>query len=192
MGRLNQELARRNARKSSAFTIVELLIVVVVIAILAAITIVSYNGIASQAKDSALKSNLSQAAKKFELHKTKNGTYPSTANATTPAPSTSISVCPAGWRLPTGEIATGEFALLNNAINSGLTDSDAGLRSNWLAQLGGHWYNGFGGQGSPGHYWSASQNYTTDARTLYFDSSYVYPASNVLKSDVRSVRCLAS
>ena len=114
------------------------------------------------------------------------------ANATTPAPSTSISVCPAGWRLPTGEIATGEFALLNNAINSGLTDSDAGLRSNWLAQLGGHWYNGFGGQGSPGHYWSASQNYTTDARTLYFDSSYVYPASNVLKSDVRSVRCLAS
>ena len=83
MGRLNQELARRNARKSSAFTIVELLIVVVVIAILAAITIVSYNGITSQAKDSALKSNLSQAAKKFELHKTKNGTYPSTANAGT-------------------------------------------------------------------------------------------------------------
>ena len=46
------------ARMKSGFTIVELLIVVVVIAILATITIVAYNGIQNQAKDSALRTSL--------------------------------------------------------------------------------------------------------------------------------------
>jgi len=41
-------------QKQSGFTIVELLIVVVVIAILAAITIVAYNGIQNRAKSSAV------------------------------------------------------------------------------------------------------------------------------------------
>jgi hypothetical protein len=36
---------------------------------------------------------------------------------------TQYNVCPAGWRLPTGEATTGEFTLLNNAINSGSTSS---------------------------------------------------------------------
>jgi prepilin-type N-terminal cleavage/methylation domain-containing protein len=49
--------------KQAGFTIVELLIVVVVIAILAAITIVSYNGITARANESAVKSELSQNAK---------------------------------------------------------------------------------------------------------------------------------
>jgi prepilin-type N-terminal cleavage/methylation domain-containing protein len=46
------------------FTIVELLIVVVVIAILAAITIVSYNGITNRAKESAAQSTAAQVGKK--------------------------------------------------------------------------------------------------------------------------------
>ena len=54
------------------FTIVELLIVIVVIAILAAITIVAYNGIQNQAKVAALTSELSQAAKAVETYKAKN------------------------------------------------------------------------------------------------------------------------
>lgn len=65
---------------ASAFTIVELLIVVVVIAILAAITIVSYNGITSQAKDSAIKASLSQAKTKLEIYKVKHGVYPATGD----------------------------------------------------------------------------------------------------------------
>ena len=47
------------------FTIVELLIVIVVIAILAAITIVAYNGIQNRAKQSAAQSRLTQANKKI-------------------------------------------------------------------------------------------------------------------------------
>ena len=47
------------------FTIVELLIVIVVIAILAAITIVAYNGIQNRANDTVVKSDLATLTKKF-------------------------------------------------------------------------------------------------------------------------------
>ena len=58
--------------KQSGFTIVELLIVIVVIAILAAITIVSYNGIQNRAKESAAQSAASQIAKKIALWQVDN------------------------------------------------------------------------------------------------------------------------
>ena len=63
------------------FTIVELLIVVVVIAILAAITIVAYNGVQQRATSSKLQSEVSQAVKKIETMKTASGTdtYPTAA-----------------------------------------------------------------------------------------------------------------
>lgn len=63
--------------KQSGFTIVELLIVVIVIAILATITIVGFNGIQNRAKNSALQSAASQATRKVELVATEaSGMYP--------------------------------------------------------------------------------------------------------------------
>ncbi|MBT9605753.1 MAG: hypothetical protein IV096_04095 [Microbacterium sp.] len=50
----------------------ELLIVVVVIAILAAITIVAYNGVTQQAKNASRATELAQWKKKAELHKVSN------------------------------------------------------------------------------------------------------------------------
>lgn len=65
--------------KQKGFTIVELLIVVVVIAILAAITIVAYNGISNRAKQSAVASMASQVQKKISLYATLNNEqYPNT------------------------------------------------------------------------------------------------------------------
>lgn len=60
------------------FTIVELLIVIVVIAILAAISIVAYNGIQQRAQNTTLQSDLANAAKAIELHNAEHGNYPGT------------------------------------------------------------------------------------------------------------------
>lgn len=67
--------------QQQGFTIVELLIVVVVIAILATITIVAYNGITHQAKEAALKSDLDTTVKKVGLSHAETGSYPSTKPA---------------------------------------------------------------------------------------------------------------
>lgn len=69
---------KKGAVAQKGFTIVELLIVVVVIAILAAITIVGYNGISNRAKTSSLKSELASAAKALTTKKITdaNGLYP--------------------------------------------------------------------------------------------------------------------
>lgn len=61
------------------FTIVELLIVVVVIAILAAITIVAYNGITQRAHASMAQQGLDQAVKKIKTYAIENSeSFPST------------------------------------------------------------------------------------------------------------------
>ncbi len=59
------------------FTIVELLIVIVVIAILAAITIVSYNGIQQQATNTKTTSALASWMKILNMYKVENGRWPS-------------------------------------------------------------------------------------------------------------------
>jgi len=61
-----------------AFTIVELLIVIVIIGILATITIVAFNGIQERARASAVSAGLNQASKKLELYTVDNGGYPTT------------------------------------------------------------------------------------------------------------------
>ena len=68
------------SKKQTGFTIVELLIVIVVIAILAAITIVAYNGIQNRANNSARYSELKAWVKHFELYKAQYGSYPAAAS----------------------------------------------------------------------------------------------------------------
>ncbi|HEX7483741.1 MAG TPA: prepilin-type N-terminal cleavage/methylation domain-containing protein [Candidatus Saccharimonadales bacterium] len=63
------------------FTIVELLIVIVVIAILAAITIVAYNGIQQRSHTTAQKSTAENLAKKIEAYNAIQNAYPTFATA---------------------------------------------------------------------------------------------------------------
>ena len=62
--------------RPKGFTIVELLIVIVVIAILAAITIVAFNGIQNRANDTAVQSDLNTFAKRAKMFEVDNGRYP--------------------------------------------------------------------------------------------------------------------
>lgn len=64
-------------RRGEGFTIVELLIVIVVIAILAAITIVAYSGIQQRARDSDRTSDIAAIQKALELYRVDNGSFPS-------------------------------------------------------------------------------------------------------------------
>jgi len=70
---------RKSSRRGSyrGFTIVELLIVIVVIGILAAIVIVAYNGVQKSAQQSAIYSEMKQWQKLFAGYKALNGSYPS-------------------------------------------------------------------------------------------------------------------
>ena len=65
------------------FTLVELLIVITIISILAAITIVAYNGIQDRANETSVKVDISNIAKQVEYYKTDLGRYPSTAEMST-------------------------------------------------------------------------------------------------------------
>ena len=69
---------RRLIPAYSGFTIVELLVVIVVIGILAAITIVSYSGITSKANIASLSSDLTNASTQLKMFSVDNSNYPST------------------------------------------------------------------------------------------------------------------
>ncbi|MDO8335252.1 MAG: prepilin-type N-terminal cleavage/methylation domain-containing protein [Candidatus Saccharibacteria bacterium] len=77
--------------KESGFTIVELLIVIVIIGILAALVIVAYTGITARANTAKAKTNATAIQKKLEAWAADssagsgagNGTYPLTAAAVT-------------------------------------------------------------------------------------------------------------
>src|SRR5680860_609485 len=67
--------------KNRGFTIVELLVVIVVIGILAAITIVSYTGVSQKATVVSLISDLDNASKQLKLYQTLYDSYPTTLDA---------------------------------------------------------------------------------------------------------------
>lgn len=64
----------KTVKATRGFTLVELLIVIVVIAILAAITIVAYNGVQSRAKDATIRQAASQFATALQRYAVQYGT----------------------------------------------------------------------------------------------------------------------
>lgn len=64
--------------KQTGFTIVELLIVIVIIAILATVTIIAYNGINARAKVASIQADLQGSSQLLAIDNTTTGTYPAT------------------------------------------------------------------------------------------------------------------
>ena len=102
--------------KERGFTIVELLIVIVVIGILAAITIVAYNGVQNRAKTSSAQSAAANVVKKAEIYNTDDTTllpgYPAKLTDLTGAASTAMYAV-------TGVVAGGTLSNTSaqNAVN---------------------------------------------------------------------------
>jgi type II secretion system protein G len=71
--RLSKQLQR-------GFTIVELLIVIVVIGILAALVVTTYNGIQQKARDTERKTDVNALHSHAEAFQAENGRYPTMAN----------------------------------------------------------------------------------------------------------------
>lgn len=80
MARLPQRGKFYKREYMAGFTIVELLIVIVVIGILAAITIVAFNGIQNRANTTAVQSDLTNLDKKMKLFYADNSAYPATVS----------------------------------------------------------------------------------------------------------------
>lgn len=121
-------------KKQTGFTIVELLIVIVIIGILAAITIVAYNGIQGRARDTQRAQDMQTIVKALEIYKATNGAYPAavgTANAS-------------GWEVShDGTTATNFLSALSSSKtisvvpldpkNLGVVVSTSSLAPSWTA-----------------------------------------------------------
>jgi len=88
----------KSRQKERGFTIVELLIVIVVIAILAAITIVAYSGITSTAQQSKIKQTANNVQSVAEAFNADNGYYPALALSGTDA----LATYSGSTKIPTG------------------------------------------------------------------------------------------
>ena len=75
-----KSMVRRKKGIFKGFTIVELLIAIVVIGILAAIVVVSYNGVQNTARNAQRLEDINRVTDLLDIYYTKNGSYPITTN----------------------------------------------------------------------------------------------------------------
>ncbi|MCL2038739.1 hypothetical protein FWG86_02475 [Candidatus Saccharibacteria bacterium] len=120
------------------------------------------------------------------------GNQPDACQTSTAAqPDPNISVCPAGWRLPTGDPTTGEFTTLVDQLGW-TSGAPTPLLTNGLYMYAGYFWNGsFNDQGSSGSYWSSTVTNAANAFYLTFVTGGVNPAGSNSKGYGLSVRCVS-
>jgi uncharacterized protein (TIGR02145 family) len=114
------------------------------------------------------------------------------------------SICPAGWKLPSGQNASGDFGVLDNSYKPGGTGSSHSLANPdtqglwlsagaWRGAFSGSYLSGLASQGSNGYYWSSSVNTLSSAYATYFWNIHIYPGTySYGRYDGFAVRCLVN
>lgn len=70
-------------RRIGGFTIVEMVVVITIIGILAALTVGAYNGIQTRARDSTRVGDMRSIGKALELHRSRHGDFPARSSSAT-------------------------------------------------------------------------------------------------------------
>jgi len=123
------------------FTIVELLVVIVVIGILAAITIVSYTGISSKAVASSLQSDLSSAKKQLSLYYVDHSSFPTSLDGNNCPLPTDNKYClkPSSGNaftyIPSSSNLTFSLSNLNGSTRYSITNNTAPVSGGWIAGI---------------------------------------------------------
>ena len=129
-------------KSRSGFTIIELLIVIVVIAILAAITVIAYNGIQKRARDSQRKSDMALLQKALEMYYLDNGKFPASTGAVSPNGSWSSSG-DSSWENLTTALKPYISSLRYDPINTAnVTSADAALYNANTTKFNYSYYSG--------------------------------------------------
>lgn len=108
-------------QNKKGFTIIELLIVIVIIAILAAITLVAYNSVQTRAKNSAIIAAVNQSLKLVMSYGVVNGSYPNYYACLVPD---STGVCAWGSTVAMNSTLTSSMAT-NGTVPSGIPPVDS-------------------------------------------------------------------
>ena len=110
------------------------------------------------------------------------------------------SICPRGWRVPTGGDATKEFGLLDLAIGGSGADQFSSVVSNgWRKYPSNFVYSGdvlsgwTDSRGTIGYYWSSTPNNSDGAYHVFLGNSTIKPGTGGMSKTVGfTVRCIAS
>ncbi len=122
--------------------------------------------------------------------------YGNGTNAGTSSGNATESICPAGWRMPTGD-TSGEFSALANAIyGSTSSTSDAIAYANYRSALhlplSGNFLSGSAvNQGSSGYWWSSTRGNNDVMPNLGGNTSTINPANASSRLVGSSLRCVA-
>lgn len=119
-------------KSSKGFTIVELLIVIVVIGILAAIVIVAFNGVQNRAKATAGETLAKDIVKKLESYNSVNGAYPTLRSQIQGTVESKISGLATGSPIPADTkpiiVAAGSDSLFSTALDATTANSGESVR----------------------------------------------------------------
>ncbi len=120
-------------KQESGFTIVELLIVIVVIGILAALVLNTFQGVQARARDTERTTDVNALHTQYEVYYNDNGVYPANADAGTasnfPGLDTEALNDPNGNALNTGSANDGSGEYFYNAAPSGCDNSTTNCTS---------------------------------------------------------------